>query len=417
MQTGKSFFRNSRLRDSGSKMIFDDPILCAQFLRDYVDIPILKDIRPEDIEDVSERFVPLIGEERNADTVKRINLYGRTPVYLISLIEHKTEVDYNVSMQIFRYMVYIWEDYEKEMERAYNRGISRTKNFKYPPVLPIVYYEGREEWGASPQLKDRILCSESLQEYIPNYSYYLVKLQDYSNQILLDKKDEISLIMLINKIQSREDVDKLREIPAEAFDDIIEDTPERLLDMIAMIFRTLLIQLNIPEQETEEMVGKVKVRKMGELFANADFDDIRQGWQKVKDARKKAERYEKEAEKAQERAANYQREAESYQKEAESYQKEAETYQREAENYQREAAGYQKEAQNYHKELEEYRQKYKSEAIRNRKREMRYQEQFIAKEHAEGRTRQAVKEELQKVFMLSDQDAENRLKRYWKQNG
>lgn len=403
MQTGKSFFRNSRLRDSGSKMIFDDPILCAQFLRDYVDIPILKDIRPEDIEDVSERFVPLIGEERNADTVKRINLYGRTPVYLISLIEYKTEVDYNISMQIFRYMVYIWEDYEKEMERAYNRGISRTKNFKYPPVLPIVYYEGREEWGASPQLKDRILCSESLQEYIPNYSYYLVKLQDYSNQILLDKKDEISLIMLINKIQSREDVDKLREIPAEAFDEIIEDTPEQLLDMIAMIFRALLIQLNIPEQETEEMVGKVKVRKMGELFANADFDDIRQGWQKVKDARKKAERYEKEAEKAQERAANY--------------QKEAETYQKEAENYQREAEDYQKEARNYHKELEEYRQKYKSEAIRNRKREMRYQEQFIAKEQAEGRTRQAVKEELQKVFMLSDQDAEDRLKRYWKQNG
>ena len=417
MQTGKSFFRNSRLRDSGSKMIFDDPILCAQFLRDYVDIPIFKDIRPEDIEDVSERFVPLIGEERNADTVKRINLYGRTPVYLISLIEHKTEVDYNVSMQIFRYMVYIWEDYEKEMERAYNRGISRTKNFKYPPVLPIVYYEGREEWGASPQLKDRILCSESLQEYIPNYSYYLVKLQDYSNQILLDKKDEISLIMLINKIQSREDVDKLREIPAEAFDEIIENTPEQLLDMIAMIFRTLLIQLNIPEQETEEMVGKVKVRKMGELFANADFDDIRQGWQKVKDARKKAERYEKEAEKAQERAANYQKEAETYQREAETYQREAENYQREAENYQREAEDYQKEARNYHKELEEYRQKYKSEAIRNRKREMRYQEQFIAKEQAEGRTRQAVKEELQKVFMLSDQDAEDRLKRYWKQNG
>ena len=216
--------------------------------------------------------------------------------------------------------------------------------------------------------------------------------------------------MLINKIQSREDVDKLREIPAEAFDEIIEDTPEQLLDMIAMIFRTLLIQLNIPEQETEEMVGKVKVRKMGELFANADFDDIRQGWQKVKDARKKAERYEKEAEKAQERAANYQ-------KEAETYQREAETYQREAENYQREAEDYQKEAQNYHKELEEYRQKYKLEAIRNRKREMRYQEQFIAKEQAEGRTRQAVKEELQKVFMLSDQDAEDRLKRYWKQNG
>ncbi|MGN0365866.1 MAG: Rpn family recombination-promoting nuclease/putative transposase [Suilimivivens sp.] len=27
----------------------------------------------------------------------------------MSLIEHKSNVEYNVHMQIFRYMVYIWE--------------------------------------------------------------------------------------------------------------------------------------------------------------------------------------------------------------------------------------------------------------------------------------------------------------------
>lgn len=32
---------------------------------------------------------------------------------LSSLIEHKSYVDYNVVMQILRYMVYIWEDYLK----------------------------------------------------------------------------------------------------------------------------------------------------------------------------------------------------------------------------------------------------------------------------------------------------------------
>lgn len=37
---------------------------------------------------------------------------------LVSLIEHKTHVDYNVCMQIFRYMVYIWDSYEKEAVAA-----------------------------------------------------------------------------------------------------------------------------------------------------------------------------------------------------------------------------------------------------------------------------------------------------------
>lgn len=44
---------------------------------------------------------------------KKLNL----PLYIISLIEHKTKVEYNVVMQILRYMVYIWEDYEKEMAK------------------------------------------------------------------------------------------------------------------------------------------------------------------------------------------------------------------------------------------------------------------------------------------------------------
>ena len=104
---------NTKFRDSSSKIIFKAPILCAQFLRDYVDIPMLKDVRPEDIKDETDRFVHLFTEERDSDVVKRIRLKkGKMPFYLVSLIEHKSEVDYNVVMQIFRYMAFIWEDYE-----------------------------------------------------------------------------------------------------------------------------------------------------------------------------------------------------------------------------------------------------------------------------------------------------------------
>ena len=49
----KDIVLNSQVRDSGGKVIFDDHTLCSQFLRDYVDLPYMKGIRPEDIEDVS----------------------------------------------------------------------------------------------------------------------------------------------------------------------------------------------------------------------------------------------------------------------------------------------------------------------------------------------------------------------------
>ena len=118
---------NRKLRDSSSKLIFADSTLSSQFLRDYADLEILRKVQPEDIEDVSERYVPLYSSERDSDTVKRVDISrylepqekSTLPLYIISLVEHKTKVEYNVIMQLLRYMVHIWEDYEKEVEKKY----------------------------------------------------------------------------------------------------------------------------------------------------------------------------------------------------------------------------------------------------------------------------------------------------------
>ena len=237
---------NTKLKNSSSKLIFQDPILCAQFLRDYVDIPLLKDVQPEDIEDETERFVNLFTEERNSDVVKRVKVNkGKTSFYLISLIEHKSEVDYNVVMQIFRYMAFIWEDYEKQQNRKH-KGISKTKNFKYPPILPIVYYEGEGNWTAVTRLHDRVYLSDELGEFIPDYRCIMVQLNEYTNQNLMEKSDELSIIMMLNKLQEREDFASLKEeVPIEYLKKVTSGTPEYLL--------------GIMEQ--------VKEHKMGELFA------------------------------------------------------------------------------------------------------------------------------------------------------
>ena len=179
-------------QNNTGKVIFEDNNLCCQFLNDYVDLPHFKDVRPEDIEDVSEEFVPLFSNEREADRIKEIKIRGEnniTSFFLISLIEHKSNVEYNIHIQIFRYMVYIWERYERRMEQE-NPGCTRRKDFTYPPIIPIVYYEGKSRWTAPKEFKDKIMFGETFKEFLPNFSYYMVPIHDYSNETLINHGDE-----------------------------------------------------------------------------------------------------------------------------------------------------------------------------------------------------------------------------------
>lgn len=266
---------NSKTQDSSSKIIFGDPIFCAQFLRGYTEIPLLKNVQPEDIEDVSERYVHMFTEERDSDVVKKVKLKNsEMPFYLISLIEHKSSVEYNVVMQIFRYMVYIWEDYEKECEKK-QKGISKNKDFKYPPILPIIFYNGSKNWTASLQLNERIYFSDILTEYIPDYRCMLIPIQKYSNSKIIEKKDELSLLMLINKLSEAADFKKLeKEIPPEYLQDITANTPEYLLNIMVEVIRGLLSKLNLPREEVDVFVEQVKERKMGDFFSNFKGYDV-----------------------------------------------------------------------------------------------------------------------------------------------
>jgi len=289
---------NSQLSDNSAKIIFEDPILCAQFLRNYLGMSIMKDLRPEDIEDVTSRYVPLIGEERNSDIVKRVNVPDKIPFFFVSLIEHKTQVEYNVCMQIFRYMFLIWDDYEKEQNKI-AKGASKRKSFRYPPILPILYYEGKRAWTAAKEFHERVFGSDIFGKYIPNFTYSLVSLYDYSNENLLGMGDEISLVMLINKLQAADDIGEFRRLPADRLDAVLKDTPDYLLDKIALIFRMLLMKLNVPEEETEELVGRVKEREMGQLFANMEKMDIQEERRKTLEAERKLQEAEGKVQEAE----------------------------------------------------------------------------------------------------------------------
>ena len=266
--------QNSHTKDNAAKIVFGDPVLCAQFLKGYTDIPLFKEIKPEDIENVSSHFLPLFQESRDSDTVNKIRI-GDSEIYLIALIEHQSENDFDMSFRILRYIVFIWTDYAAQQEKLH-KGITKSKAFLYPPILPIVYYEGSSTWSAPLNFKNRVFLSDVFGDYIPSFNYLVVPLNKYSKQDLIEKNDELSLIFLINQLQSSSEFHALKDIPKEYTEHLTENTPDYLLKIIGKVIAVLLHKLNIPDEEVYEVTDQITRRKFSMMFDNFQAYDVQE---------------------------------------------------------------------------------------------------------------------------------------------
>ena len=84
----------------------------------------------------------------------------------------------------------------------------------------------------------------------------------------------MSLIMLLDKIQTKADLSEFVHIPDEEINRIVREAPEAVIDIIVMVMQALCMKLNLSNQDTEECVKKVRTRDMGYLWANMEKIDV-----------------------------------------------------------------------------------------------------------------------------------------------
>lgn len=188
------------------------------------------------------------------------------------------------------------QDY-KATQNKKHKGVSASADFRYPLIIPIVYYEGKKEWTAGLHLKDRIDFSEEMIEYIPDFTYQVVSWNKYTNEELSKKHDEMSLVMLINKIQSSEDTKEFQKVSETMVDSIYVNAPDEIKEIYKKILWSLLMKMKVPSENARELMGGIGGRGMGYLFENMEEIDI--GAQKRNTAREK-QRAEAERQRADE---------------------------------------------------------------------------------------------------------------------
>jgi hypothetical protein len=262
------------IKDVSLKLILGNHELFAQFLRDFIPIEALKDVRPDDIEDLSERFLPLVQENRDADTVKRITLKDKPPLFVIAIVEHESRVNFRTPFKLLQYICFALDRYEKDVEEE-QPGITARKDFRYPPVLPIVFHDGIDTWTAERNFRDRTALNGIFGKYIPGFEYILVDLKTYRVEDIVKFNDVLSLVMLIDRVRVLKTKKDLGKLPKDYFERMGLKIPEGLIKLLSDVVTLLMNRFEYPEEEIEEITGYIDKKEYRAMFEAL----VEQHWQ------------------------------------------------------------------------------------------------------------------------------------------
>jgi len=212
----------------------------------------------------------LVSEQKDGDTIKRINLKDGTPLFVIAIIEHESKVNFRASFKMLLYIALILNDYEKEINK--NAKITLTKDFKYPPVLPIVFYDGEDDWTAATNFLHRTEMHEIFEKYIPKFEYELVSLNDYTFEDLAKFGNVLSLFMMIDKLKTPDDLSNWGKIPKEYVHQLeAMNIPPHLKELLVRVITVLLRKIDIPQDEINNFVEKIDERGISEMLTLENY--------------------------------------------------------------------------------------------------------------------------------------------------
>jgi hypothetical protein len=143
---------------------------------------------------------------------------------------------------------------------------STSKDFKLPPVLPIIFYDGKTRWTSSLNLVDRTLYSDIFQKYIPKFEYELVDLSKYSRDDLVSYGNLLSFIFIVDKVREAEDFDLLGTLPETYLNKLNLNVPDHLLKLLEKCITLFLMKAGVEEEQIETITEKLYKRRLVNMF-------------------------------------------------------------------------------------------------------------------------------------------------------
>ncbi len=207
--------------DDAFRKVFSDKKIFVEFINSFVPNIGISKIKEKDVSLENPIYKDPYFSNREADLPYRINYNGKD-LYVYLLIEHQSRVDYLMAFRVLGYMVRIWEYHTKKYPDEIHK-----KSFKLPPIIPIVFYDGKEKWTATQFFNEKIYEWERFKKFIPTFTYELIDINKISIRRLREIRNAVSIILRLDSAKKEDALKIVKELT-----NIINLLPKKEQDLL-----------------------------------------------------------------------------------------------------------------------------------------------------------------------------------------
>jgi len=188
--------------------------------------------------------------------------------FIFVLIEHQTTKDYLMPFRMLEYTVAIWRYYIQQHKEE-----SKRKSFKLPPVIPIVYYEGKGRWTVERDIMDKVRKIPGYEKYVPRYEYMAIELSKLEDEWLLESDTPLSKLICVSKWDKGE-FEKNKDrffVSVKSLDE------EGFYEISEVIKQLIMNSRHLDEEELEEIEEMIKEKEVEGMFARLLTSTYKEG--------------------------------------------------------------------------------------------------------------------------------------------
>ena len=255
-----------RKHDASYKKIFAHRRTVADLLRGFAG-KLAGHLEFSTLERLPASFVTEHLGQRHADMLWKIQTTDGSWLYLLVLLEFQSTVDHDMALRMLDYTVRVLQGLGSD---------DRGPGDKYPPLLPVVIYNGERRWTAATDIRELFATMpDQLLGYRPRHQYLLLDLRAL-DPTALPPENVVSLIAMLERARSQRQLEKLG---ASLADWLLRVGETRLLDSFEAWIRQVLsrtdaagrtLELRTRSEEEEMATLAERVRKWG--------DELNQQW-------------------------------------------------------------------------------------------------------------------------------------------
>ena len=241
--------------DASYKMIFAHRRSVADLLRGFAG-DIASHLDFDTLERLPASFVTEHLDQHHADMLWKIRTRDGTWLYLLVLLEFQSTIDRWMARRMLNYTMRILDGLGED---------ELGPGGMYPPVLPVVIYNGERRWNAPADLRDQFApVPDAVLGYLPRHRYLLIDLRALDTSLLVEE-NMVSLMAILERART---LGQLEEVGAAMADWLVRVGDAGLLDSVEAWVTQVLAKRTGPSGRASEL--QIRKKEEGTMSTLAE---------------------------------------------------------------------------------------------------------------------------------------------------